>query len=182
MRLRAASVCSAVSLVGVLAACGSERDVSPGRGSDLTVEQARAFDDFPLYFAGERVDGLPLVAILRRDDTASYVSFVYGDCVPAELDQGCAPPAEIQVWPRVRRAPELYEPPAPASAAAERATVRGTEAAFFAGRTRLELFAGRSTVVIFGDSSRRVLAIADALECVRDRGRGPPGRLPDCSQ
>ena len=34
---------------------------------------------FPLYSAGERVDGLPLVAVLRREDAAHFVSFVYGD-------------------------------------------------------------------------------------------------------
>jgi hypothetical protein len=51
---------------------------------------------------------------------------------------------------------------------------------FFEEGTRLELFAGPSTVVIFGDSRARVLAVAGALRCVRDRGRGPPAGRLDC--
>src|ERR687891_1445650 len=86
-----------------LAACGSAaQDTAPLAG-DLTLEQARAFEEFPLVYAGERVEGLPLVAIVRRDDTADYVSFVYGDCRPPSVEGGCPPPAEIQVWPAGRR-------------------------------------------------------------------------------
>jgi hypothetical protein len=168
--------CGIVALAG----CGAEQGHVATGGTDLTLEQAEIFDDFPLYFAGESVDDLPLVAILRRKDTANYVSFVYGDCQPADPEQGCAPPAEVQVWPREERPRERYDSPAEGSPAAEPTTIRRTAAAFFEGRTRLELFAGPSTVVIFAGSAPRVLAVAAALRCVRDRGRGPPGGPLDC--
>jgi hypothetical protein len=176
LRMFLLSTCALAALAG----CGAGPEVArPGRG-ELTLEQAEAFDDFPLYFAGDRLNGLPLTAILRRNDTANYVSFVYGECEPAALDQGCAPPAEIQVWPRERRPPERYDAVSPMSPVAERATIRGTAANFFDEGTRLELYAGPSTVVIFAGSRQGVLAIADALHCVGDRGRSPPGGPLDC--
>ena len=55
----------------------------------------------PALFAGDNVDGLSLTAVVRGGD-AGYVSFVYGDCEAAD-DAGCAPPAEVQVWPACLR-------------------------------------------------------------------------------
>ena len=94
----------ALALVGIcllFGGSGPAQDGSPGL-SFFDVPQALAFHEFPLYDAGDRVDGLPLVAVLGRDDTADFVSFVYGDCTAGD-DEGCAPPAEVQVWPACRR-------------------------------------------------------------------------------
>lgn len=131
-----------------------------------------SFEDVALYTAGERFDDLPLVAVLRREDTANFVSFVYGDCL-ANGDAGCAPPAEIQVWPACRRSLSLYD--AAQLAAAERITVRGVPAAVFEDGTRLELETGRSTVVVFADTGMRALRIAAALRSLDGSVR--PGRL-----
>jgi hypothetical protein len=135
-----------------------------------------------LSFAGQHVDGLPLVAILRRKGTADYVSFVYGDCMPATSDEGCASPAEVQVGPRTSRPPDRYEVRVPAGPEPqpERTSVQGVPASLLDGRLRLELFTPRSTIVVFGDSPERVRAVADALRCLPDRGRGPPRSLLDC--
>lgn len=151
------------------AGCGASsvsqvEPAAPPRG-DLTLEQVRVFDDFPLVFAGDQVDGLPLAAILRRDDTADYVSFVYGDCVPAD-DQGCAPPAEVQVWPACARSPDRYES-SPESPASEPTVVRGVPALVLDGGAQLELRTGRSTVVVFADTSTRAARVARALRPVR---------------
>jgi hypothetical protein len=162
------------------AACGSAQNAgsraSLPRGN-FTLAEARAFDDFPLYWAGERVDGLPLVAVLRRADTAKYVSFVYGDCTPAVPDQGCAPPAEVQVWPGSGRSLESYDSSVPGTPVPESATVRGRPAAFFDDGTRLEIYAGPATVVVFSQPRARVLEIARALRCLQASGRAPPGPL-----
>jgi hypothetical protein len=133
--------------------------------SRFTLAQARAFRDFPLYFAGDRVDGIELVAVLRRDDTASYVSFVYGDCTPGD-DAGCAPPAEIQVWPACLRHPALYGGSQPKAPDVEQITIRGVPAASLEDGMRLEIQTGRSTVVVFADSPARALRIAGALRSV----------------
>ena len=132
--------------------------------SSFSLEQALAFDAFPLYFAGARVDGLPLTAVLRRDDTASFVSFVYGDCKAAS-DAGCAPPAEVQVWPACRRSPALYDGAA-GSPAPEWVVTRGVRGAFFDRGTRLELQTGRSLVVVFARSRERALRIAAELRAL----------------
>jgi hypothetical protein len=150
----------------------------PAAEGDFTLEQARAFDAFPLSFAGERVDGLPLVAVLRRADTATYVSFVYGDCTPLLPGEGCAPPAEIQVAPRGARGGDLYRG-GPGAPTPEPAVARGCPAAFFDGGRRLELYGWASTVTIFAATRERVLRIAAAL---RPLGAAPKGggELPAC--
>jgi len=147
------------------AGAGPAGDARHRSWPSLGLEQLGTFDEFPLYSAGDRVDGLPLVAVVRRNDTANFVSFVYGDCT-AGGDAGCAPPAEIQVWPACLRNPALYDSPLPGAPVLQRATVRGVPAAFFDDGTRLEIQTGRSTVVVFGDSRARVLRIADALRPV----------------
>jgi hypothetical protein len=116
----------------------------------------------PALFAGDVVDGLPLTAVLRGGE-AGYVSFVYGDCEASD-DAGCAPPAEVQVWPACRRHLGLYErgPPSPGPVV-ERVAVRGVPAGFLDGGTRLELQTGRSTVVVFAGSRGRALRVAAAL-------------------
>ena len=118
-----------------------------------------------LYNAGDRVDGLPLAAILRRADTAEFVSFIYGDCVSVD-DAGCAPPAEIQIWPACRRNLGLYDDAIDRGALAERISLRGVPALLFDDGTRLELETGRSTVVVFAGTRVRVLRIAAALRAL----------------
>jgi hypothetical protein len=134
--------------------------------ASFDLERARSFGEFTLFDAGTSVDGLPLTAVLRRDDTANFVSFVYGDCVAGD-DAGCAPPVEIQVWPACARNLALYDAGhAAAGPAPEPAVVRGVPGALFDGGTRLELETGRSTVVVFAGSRARVLRVAAALRAV----------------
>lgn len=132
-----------------------------------------AAEDFPLYWVGERVDDLPLAAVLRRDDTAGYVSFVYGDC-EASGDTGCAPPAEVQVWPSCLRSLALYDDPRASVGSVERISVRGVPAALLDDGTQLELETGRSTVVVFAHSRTRAFRIAAALRSLD--GSVAPGR------
>ena len=142
-------------------------------------------ETFPLYWVGERVDGLPLAASLRRDDTARYVSFVYGDC-EASSDAGCAPPAEIQVWPSCLRNLALYDDPqASVGRPPGRIAVRGVPAAFFDDGTRLELETEGSTIVVFAGSRGGALTIAAALRSLDDSvaaGHPFPARREGVSQ
>ena len=130
-----------------------------------------------LYSAGDRVDDLPLRAILQRDDTAQFVSFVYGDC-EANGDAGCAPPPELQVWPACRRNLGMYADSPSNGEPFERSLIRGVPAVSFGDGTRLELETGHSTVVVFAHTRALVLRIAAALRSLDDSV--PPGRpLPD---
>jgi hypothetical protein len=134
--------------------------------STFSLEEARAVDEFLLFSPGRSADGQPLTVVLRRHDTASYVSFVYGDCA-AEGDTGCAPPAEVQVWPLCRRSLALYGSGVGAgSVRPEPVRVRGVPGAFFDQGTRLELETGQSLVVVFAGSREQALEIAGELEAV----------------
>jgi hypothetical protein len=134
-----------------------------GPGGNITLAQARAFDEFPLVWAGESVAGLPLTAVLRRNDEARYVSFVYGDCTPTS-DGGCSPPVEVQVWPASARGLGSYGSGAGAPVL-EPTSARGV-AAGFVGEAQLELYGKRSTVVVFSDSRERSLEVASVLRCL----------------
>jgi hypothetical protein len=148
-----------------------------GPGGNFSLEEAKAFEEFPLYYAGSEVDGLPLTAVLRRDDTANYVSFVYGDCTPSS-DGGCAPPAEVQVWPAGGRNVDSYDSPAPGTPVPERARIRDRPAAVLADGTQLEIYTEGSTIVVFSHTRERALEVAKALRCVRRGGDGrAEGRL-----
>ncbi|MEO6487979.1 MAG: hypothetical protein ABIO78_08585 [Thermoanaerobaculia bacterium] len=131
--------------------------------STFSLEKAQTFANFPVYYAGDSVRDIPLVAVLRRNDSATYVSFIYGEC-DARGDAGCAPPGEVQVWPACRRNPSLYAGlRSSISPVPEQTTVRGVPAASFEDGHRLEIQTGVSTVVIFGDSPQFVLELANAL-------------------
>ncbi len=153
----------ATMLVLALALLGS---ASAGAGHSPAALHSPA-----LLNAGERVDGLPLAAVLRREDTAEFVSFVYGDCIAVD-DAGCAPPAEVQVWPFCRRNLGLYRDASASGALAEQIVLRGVPALLFDDGTRLELETGRSTVIVFAGTRARVLRIAAALRAID--GTVPP--------
>jgi hypothetical protein len=179
--LRLATALAVMLAAAGLAACGGAADQPALLAGDLTLEQARSFEEFPLVYAGERFDGLPLVAIVRRDDTADYVSFVYGDCRPSSPEGGCAPPAEVQVWPVGRRSLGAYDAPRGGSGLApELARIRGSPAAFFDAGTRLELYTAQLTVVLFARSRERLGELADALHCVAEGGANDPAESLAC--
>lgn len=159
---------AAASTLLVLVACGSERGGGARDGGRLTLAEAAALSRVPLVYAGERVDGLPLTAILGGDRPEGPVSFVYGDCEP-DATGGCAPPAEVQVWPAGARSAASYREPGPGAPVPEPTTVRGFPGALFDDGRRLEVFTHDATIVVFADSPERVHAIARALRCA-----GPP--------
>jgi hypothetical protein len=157
-----------LSLVGVAAVIGVARATGDGKPnpprSTFSVAQARALREFPVYSAGDSVDGYPLVAVLRNVGGGSnFVSFIYGDCV-ASGERGCAPPAEVQVWPACVRNISLYDPEL--SPAFERSEVRGAPAFVFEEGHRLEIQTGESTVVVFGKSPELVDHVATRLRGV----------------
>jgi hypothetical protein len=169
LRKRAHIAVAIALLLGALfaavavAATFGDRGTRAAPKSTFSLEEARVFDKYAVYFAGDAVAGLPLVAILRRDDSAEYVSFIYGDCYNPTGD-ACAPPAEVQSWPACRRHVGLYE--GPYSPVPEETAVRGAPGAFFEGGRRLEIQTGKATIVIFGRSRSDVLQIAEALRGV----------------
>ena len=155
-----------------------------GRSAVATANVA-AFDEFPLYALGDVFEDLPLTAVVKRDDPptpgervrASYVAFVYGDCV-AHAEAGCPPPLEIQVWPACVRTIAHYSlTPAGDPLPHDATFVRGVPAAFFEDHLRLELYTGNVTIVVFGLDAAQVGRAASALRAVNAlaaRGRMLP--------
>ena len=142
--------------------------------SNYSVEQAKEFREFPVYYAGTEVAGLPLSSVNRTRVTAppgtavakklaargevDSVDFTYGSCPLRSADEGCSIPLTIQVWPACARYPALYDggfSPKP-----QPTTIRGVPAAYFEGGYRLEIQTGASTIVIFGNRGRMRRAVA----------------------
>ena len=132
----------------VLAGCADSDEVEP-RGN-MTLEEARRFEGFPLYFPGEAVGDLQLEAIVRTRYSSprphTQITFLYGTC-EARSDAGCSAPLHVLVWPECYRFDTRYSIPQP-----ERITVRGVPGRLRTGAEgrspRLELYPANSTVVL----------------------------------
>jgi hypothetical protein len=136
----------------------------------FTLDQARNFADFDLYYLGEsferlrleriiRIDAKPLPAEpIRRND----VTFIYGWCDAGE--DGCLPPLQVQIWDACQRHLRLYD-----YLPEDRLTLRGVPAATWEGGWRLELFTGRVTIVLFGQEPAQLRRAALALRGVNNR-------------
>ena len=137
--------------------------------------------NFVAYSVGSSFEGLPVTGLVRdcelpypgEPGRANHVTYIYGDCVVVEpaTDGGCAPPLEVQTWPACERnLAEYHDPAFPEEYT--RTEVRGVPAASFEGGTRFELFAGGSTIVIFGTDPAQVRRAADSV--VADPSGRPP--------
>jgi hypothetical protein len=147
--------------------------------------------DFDQYSLGDSFAGLRRSAVLRRCDApdpthgeslgANYVTSIYGDCL-VTVDEGCAPPLEVQTWPACERNFSVYthEPEGLPLNPSELFDVRGARAAAFDNGTRLEVYTGDATVVIFADDRDQVRAAAESLTGQTSEGAtvGPADPLP----
>jgi hypothetical protein len=150
-----------------------------GCGEDgPTLSEVEKFDAYPLYYAGDEIAGNELDDISGEDDwqrnpdqQSVGFTFFYGTCDPTSdglFDEGgCAPPVQIQVSSICDRHPALYR---------ERPEVfdlRGAKASANGGG--LEIFTGRTTVVIFGEGELMRPTIRQLRRVGQD---APPSRLP----
>ncbi len=137
---------------------------------DLTLADAQAFHAFRLYYSGPEAAGLPLEAVAQGWATNRhareqgrrriYWIFIYGDCTPPPSEGGCAPPLEVQVWSAcvrsfgsISRKRHLYE-------------FRGAKATGGGGRyeiSPMEIFTGRTTIVVFGNEKSLIKSAAREL-------------------
>jgi len=161
-----------ISAFAYSATGGGEPEVFDTAHSDLSVEGAAVFPDFPLYAVGESFEGRALTGMTRRVDArvapdprrANFVGFRYGDCTPTGPDAGCPAPLEIQVWPACERNLSSYSlTPFGDPLPHESLTVRGVPAAFFEEGQRLELYTGSVSVVLFGTGKEQLLRAAHEL-------------------
>lgn len=178
-------VLAIVVAAGAVTACGTappdhaaatSRTAAEPAGN-FSLDEARRFDEFALYYVGDAFASLPLSAVLRRKEisvpaepiAADTVSFVYGDCTPSG-DSGCSPPLEVQVWPACVRSLADYELTPGKPMEAERLIIRGAPAARIAGR--LEVYTGDATVVVFANRPPDLVRAANALVPVNSVAAG----------
>ncbi len=168
---------------------GSAAPASAGQAT-WTIEDAKAFMDFPVYWLGESYEGLPLTKIVRgkgelelHPQVAAIVGqdvmkedslgFIYGDCDPG-ADGGCVPPLVVSIEPYCLnpnlKVMKTYTPGAPFE-------VRGSWAREEAGHLVL-----RTDVIITIFTARDDLAFAsqaaEMLRNVGDSGAESAGALP----
>ncbi len=138
---------------------------------DLTLSDAQAFDAYRLYYSGTEAAGLPLESVTQGRATNRHArqqgrraidwTFVYGDCTPPPGEGGCAPPLEVQVSSTCVRSfssikfreRHLY-------------AFRGAKATGGGGRyevSPMEIFTGRTTIVVFGNEKRLIKTAAREL-------------------
>jgi hypothetical protein len=138
-----------------IAGCG-DPGTEPGAGPD-GLDRARAFEGYTLYYAGDALAGDALEFAGRGPGSGLGVrrswSFIYGDCTPPAGEGGCAPPHEIQNWSICARSPALYRTPA-----LRTSTINGAET-LRVGGGGLDVYTGRTTVVIFGGDGASVVPL-----------------------
>jgi hypothetical protein len=103
-------------------------------------------------------------------EAIGYVSVVYGSCTPTS-SAGCVPPLNVQSWPECARDPNTYREPGPRRAKpelmlnpSEAITIQAAPwipARAFEGGTRVEIYSGDTTIVVF--ASNRHLANAAGM-------------------
>lgn len=161
---RAIAIFSNLAILAALpAACAAD--------DDLTLADAQAFDAYRLYYSSPEAAGLPLEAVTQGWATnrharqqgrrAIYWTFIYGNCTPPPSEGGCTPPLEVQVWSACVRSlssikfrkHHLYE-------------FRGAKATGGGGRNEvspMEIFTGRTTIIVFGNETPLIKTAAREL-------------------
>lgn len=92
------------------------------------------------------------------------MNFIYGTCSSRAGEGGCAPPLTVQILPACDRTLQDYyynTPDGGPSREFEQTTVRGVPAARFSDM--LEIYSGRVTIVIFGDTATLRASAAEKL-------------------
>jgi hypothetical protein len=182
-RSRLAVPIGLLSLVAIAAGAAAALQRS-GANDQAIPRQSPARQTYQKYWVGDSFEGFRHTDTVRRLDkptrvesfVAEYVSFFYGDC-RADAAGGCPLPLEIQNWPACRRNLSLYRdspggPPLPR----KRFVALGAPAAIFEDGGRVEVYTGKTTVVIFGTDAARLRRAAQAL---RPSGSNKPvDRLP----
>jgi hypothetical protein len=162
--------CCGVLCGFLLGGCGAE--------DHLSLSEVKRFDARPVYYAGEEVAGLPLEDVEGEQwqEVAQLMgwNFYYGDCDPPSglfAEGGCELPLQIQNYSTCRRWASLL------SDKSEIFDFRGAKAtgSGIGIEAPVEIFTGRTTVVIFAGKRSVARSAARQLRTIRE---ARPSRLP----
>jgi hypothetical protein len=167
----AIAIACALAAPPVLASFGSTpQDIAPCLAS-------RHLPRFTAYDLGAQFAGLPRTHVARYCDAPDQGHFVeepfrmvvtwvssdvYGSCTPETPEGSCLLPLEVQSWPECDRNYSAY---GPARDLTPRSSYRLTgshklPAGVLEGVGRIELYDGRTTVVIYTDEQLRLARLA----------------------
>ncbi len=157
---------ASLSLVCGLIFCGWAAAAAP------SLSEVREFDGYHIYYAGDEVAGIPFEEVEKSEwpENRRFTgwSFYYGDCALPEGEGGCSPPLQIQNYNTCRRWAAAY-PGKP-----RLFNFRGAKAAWVSSAGSLEIYTGRTTVVIFANRKRVAKRAARLMRNVRQT---KPSRL-----
>ena len=142
-----------------------------------TIDDARQFKEFPLYWLGESYEGLPLTKIIRYRydpeppippiEAENSVTFIYGSCTPGP-ESGCATPLSIVLDDYCLKPPERI------STSVKRGPPfdvrRGL--AQYIGRDHVRVWTGNVSIAIFTEGAASQVEAAEKLRLVSE---GPEG-------
>ena len=103
-------------LAAISVACPLVTDPPPKPVSNWTIEGARQFDEFPLYWMGETYRGLPLTSMRIRRPAYTHdhvsVTFTYGELelLGGSISGSWHAPLEIDIYHRCDNSPEEVVP------------------------------------------------------------------------
>ena len=152
--------------MGILGAASS------GLAKPASLGNVKAFDAYSVYYAGQAISGVPLEEVegdAWPDEKLRGWSFSYGDCALPEGEGGRSAPLQIQNYPTCRRWASAY-PGEP-----RLFSFRGAKAAWVSSAGSLEIYTGRTTVVIF---AHRAMLAKRASRLLRGVRESRPTRLP----
>lgn len=137
------------------------------------LREVKEFDGYRVYYVGEEVAGVPFEEVEKAEwpENRRFTgwTFYYGGCALPEGEGGCSPPLQIQNYNTCRRWADAY-PGKP-----RLFNFRGAKAAWVSSAGSLEIYTGRTTVVIF--ANRKSVA-KRAARLIRDVRQRQPSRLP----
>jgi hypothetical protein len=138
-----------------------------------SLSEVEKFDAYRVYYPGETVAGVPLEEVEKEDrrgnERLTGWSFSYGSCALPEGEGGCSSPLQIQNYNTCRRWADAY-PGKP-----RLFNFRGAKAAWVPTAGSLEIYTGRTTVVIFANHQSIAMLAARLMRNVR---QAQPSRLP----
>jgi hypothetical protein len=170
------SIVATAAALAILGACGAGETHLGAK--DVSRAQAQAGG--PLYWLGESFDGLPLTHV---QPGGSGPTLIYGECRgegSGDSFHCTAPQVQLQHWQLSRRHPRMFMSTPSEPAPCGRGTAQSVPIAAFVTSGGIEVYAGHTVVVVFGEPRRAVRA-AQALRDVGTR-TVMPLPPPDVSQ
>ncbi len=158
-----------LSSLCLLALAGCAED-----GSAPSLEDVKKFKGYPVYYAGEKLLGVPITSELGAAEPANPRErvwfFLYGDCELPDADEGGCAPFQIHNYSTCTRwASQLGDEES-------LHPFRGARAYFSPAEGSVEIFTGRTTISIGGAGFPKMLKAA--LRRLREVHQAKPTRLP----